>query len=364
MQHTKTICLNMIVKNESKIITRLFDSVIDIIDTYVICDTGSTDNTKQIITDYFSNNDDPHKNRDGILFDEPFKDFGHNRTIAIERAKNMADYILLLDADMIVKIENFDSSVLDCDYYLIKQKSSAMTYYNTRLVKGNIDVNYVGPTHEFCNIKKRDKTCIKLNSIWIEDIGDGGCKSDKFQRDIKLLSNALEKEPNNERYLFYLARSYHDIGEHIKAINFYRKRISAGGWPEEVWYSYLSIGRCWLSLGKSDEFINAMHMAYFYRPSRGEPLLHLIEYYMKLNNRQLAYNYAKIGNSLPIPNDILFLDVDAHRYKIKFQYSIVAYYMGDIIGGKKACEELMKLENIPQHIADRNKDNYKFYMDK
>ena len=40
-----TLCLNMIVKNEGKIITRLFNSVIDIIDTYCICDTGSTDNT-------------------------------------------------------------------------------------------------------------------------------------------------------------------------------------------------------------------------------------------------------------------------------------------------------------------------------
>ena len=44
-----TICLNMICKNESKIITRLFDSVIPIIDCYCICDTGSSDNTKQIV---------------------------------------------------------------------------------------------------------------------------------------------------------------------------------------------------------------------------------------------------------------------------------------------------------------------------
>ena len=36
-----TICLNMIVKNESKIITRLLNTVLPIIDTYCICDTGS-----------------------------------------------------------------------------------------------------------------------------------------------------------------------------------------------------------------------------------------------------------------------------------------------------------------------------------
>ena len=48
-----TICLNMIVKNENKIITRLFDSVINIIDTFCICDTGSTDDTVKTIENYF-----------------------------------------------------------------------------------------------------------------------------------------------------------------------------------------------------------------------------------------------------------------------------------------------------------------------
>ena len=41
-----TLCLNMIVRNESKILFRLFDSVIDLIDAYCIFDTVSTDNTK------------------------------------------------------------------------------------------------------------------------------------------------------------------------------------------------------------------------------------------------------------------------------------------------------------------------------
>ena len=54
-----TICLNMIVKNESKIITRLFDSVYKIIDYYCICDTGSTDDTIDIIKEYFKGKNIP-----------------------------------------------------------------------------------------------------------------------------------------------------------------------------------------------------------------------------------------------------------------------------------------------------------------
>ena len=95
-----TLCLNMIVKNESRIIIRLLESVIPIIDTYVICDTGSTDDTPNIIRQYFDSKGIP-----GEVIHEPFKNFGYNRTFALKAAKGKATYALLLDADMIFKIE-------------------------------------------------------------------------------------------------------------------------------------------------------------------------------------------------------------------------------------------------------------------
>ena len=54
MNNKPSVCLNMIVKNESQIITRCLDSVKDLIDYWVISDTGSTDGTQQLITDYFA----------------------------------------------------------------------------------------------------------------------------------------------------------------------------------------------------------------------------------------------------------------------------------------------------------------------
>lgn len=75
------LCLNMIVKNESKIIARLLDSVVPIIDSFCICDTGSTDATIQIIRDYFTSKKIP-----GEVFEEKFRDFGYNRTVALDRA--------------------------------------------------------------------------------------------------------------------------------------------------------------------------------------------------------------------------------------------------------------------------------------
>ena len=91
-----TLCLNMIVKNESKIITRLLTSVLPIIDTYCICDTGSTDNTIELIETFFK-----ERGISGKIVNEAFKNFAHNRNFALKSAQGMSDFVLLLDADLI-----------------------------------------------------------------------------------------------------------------------------------------------------------------------------------------------------------------------------------------------------------------------
>ena len=113
------LCLNMIVKNESRVIHRLLESVIPIIDTYCICDTGSTDNTMDLIETFFK-----ERNISGRIIQEPFRDFGYNRSFALKECEKMedVDYVLLMDADMVLKIQNFDkSSLKEYDYFHLYQ---------------------------------------------------------------------------------------------------------------------------------------------------------------------------------------------------------------------------------------------------
>ena len=79
-----TLCLNMIVKNESSIITRLLDSVLPIIDSYCICDTGCTDNTIEVMRTFFEKH-----NKKGKFVNEPFRDFGYNRSFALKACESI-----------------------------------------------------------------------------------------------------------------------------------------------------------------------------------------------------------------------------------------------------------------------------------
>ena len=76
------LCLTMMVKNEAHIIKRCLESVVDIIDYWVICDTGSTDGTQEIIQNYFDK-----QNISGELFQHTWGNYGHNRTLTLECAK-------------------------------------------------------------------------------------------------------------------------------------------------------------------------------------------------------------------------------------------------------------------------------------
>ena len=328
MSKIPTVCLNMIVKNESKIIKRLLDSVSMLIDSYCICDTGSTDDTVQIIEDYFT-----EKNIQGKIVREPFKNFCHNRNVALQSCIGLSDYVLLLDADMILELNNFNKMLLTtADHFIMFQGTSSFYYQNIRIVKNNGLYKYVGVTHEYIDCPDTTKACLNKDEIFIRDVGDGGCKTNKFERDIALLLDGIEKEPTNVRYYFYLANSYHDSGRFTEAINMYKKRIEMGGWKEEVWYSYYRIGLCYKN---SNNFAEALHYwleGYEYYPERLEAVYEIIKHYRINSKNKLCLTFYKMAKEI-LKNVVdkdsyLFLQNNVYNYKIYYEYSIFAAYNG------------------------------------
>jgi glycosyltransferase involved in cell wall biosynthesis len=376
----------MIVKNESKVILRCLNSVLKYIDTYCICDTGSTDNTQQIITDFFNT----HKIK-GQLLSHPWKNFGHNRTLAVQAAKGTADYLLLMDADFIFKITNpdFKKKQHTASSLLIKYEG-LLDYRQPLMVRGDLDWRYIGVTHEYIHCP--NTTRILCDDFTFEHVGDGANKDDKFERDIQLLTDGLIEEPNNYRYYFYLAQSHKDLAGGIKhtwqskqqtsdkknpsnhhpttsdpiiqnqitllqaelhdleskfkyhfteAIKAYTIRSKHHDFPEEVYYSLYMLGHCHYHLGSDAHIYTGYFLeAYSYRPQRLEALFQLIKYYRLQQKYTIAYDLGHRGADQPYPKtDCLFIDTRIHRYLFKHEVAVAAYYLGEY-------DECLRLINI------------------
>lgn len=327
-----TLCLCMIVKNESRIITRMLDTVIDYIDAYCICDTGSTDDTVQILETYF----EKHPRVSGTVFHEPFRDFAYSRNVALQRCAGMSDFALLVDADMTPQWKNFEKSVLaTADAFTILQGSPNFMYRNMRIVRNNGEFKYRGVTHEYIDTPPNTHAVnLDVDSVFILDIGDGGCKSDKAERDIRLLTNGLEEEPTNERYMFYLANTYFDTSQWELAEQYYRKRIERGGWSQEVWYSWYRIGLSFLQRDRPNDAVASWLEAYQVEPLRLENLYEIIKHYRvrgKSHTVKLFYDKAEaVCSSLPESKktDFLFLSNDVYTHKLAEEWTISAFYTG------------------------------------
>lgn len=89
-----TVSLCMIVKNEARVLPRLLDSVVDLVDEMIIVDTGSTDETKDIALSFGAK-----------VYDfEWIDDFSAARNYAF--SKCTCDYIFSADADEYIDDEN------------------------------------------------------------------------------------------------------------------------------------------------------------------------------------------------------------------------------------------------------------------
>jgi glycosyltransferase involved in cell wall biosynthesis len=365
-----TLTLIMIVKNESSIITRCLDSIKSYIDHIVISDTGSTDNTVEIINNYLIDNSIP-----GKVFQDDWKNFGYNRTKSLLNAQEWLDdekidksnnYFITIDADMIIEFnKDFKKSDLtQYDHWSIRQYNSSICYYNSRIFRSNLPFRSIGVTHEYwgCDIVASEK---KIETISIDDKGDGGCKSDKFTRDIQLLKKGLENEPDNPRYYFYLAQSYGDINDYDNAIEWYKKRINAGSWYEEVFISYKRIGELYMNKGEEEKAIYYWTLAYEIIPERSETIYKICNYYRNKGKNNSSLIYLKTGLPILYPKDhVLFLEYPIYIYKFLEELSIIGYYVNKKKEGLLACQYLLlnKTDNIPEFIRKSTLNNNFFYI--
>jgi len=354
-----TFVLILMIRNEEKILKRCLESVADLVSAFCICDTGSTDESCAIATEFL-------KTHDGCLTHEPWKDFGYNRTVSFRNAQtylkktgwDLTDtFGLLLDADMVFVRGNLKTHPLERTGYTVIQKAGTLEYPNARIVHMEHPWTCRGVTHEYWDGPTKS---LPLSVCYIDDRNDGGCKADKFERDVRLLEQGLIDEPDNGRYMFYLAQTYNGVGKLKECIAMYKKRIAIGGWEEELWYSHYMIGKSWLALKNIPKFEQWMLKAHERRPSRAEPMYQLAKYFRENSQHHKAYHYTQVGLGIPMTTDALFVETDVYTGLFEYEATILFYYIGQC---RRGLDESVRylLKNRPHQ--ENVYTNMPFYIE-
>lgn len=356
MKNSPTICLSMIVKNEAHCIEKCLNSVKNFIDYWIICDTGSTDNTKEIVEKCL--NGIP-----GEFHQHDWEDFSTNRNKSLSLAKDKADYTLVIDADDYLVIQ--DTNIfkkIDAPAYNIRFQHSSISYHRVQLFKNSLKSRYVGVLHEYLELPTVQ---IKnLYGCYIQYGGVGARSKDatKFLKDAEVFEKALLTEPSNSRNVFYCAQSYRDAGKLDQALIKYKQRSTMGGWDEERFVSLLEAGKLIeiLFFDKVEEVESVYLSAYNCVPSRVESLCYLASYCRRKKLFNHAYFYAKIGSKIDKPSDGLFLEPACYDWKIQDELAISAYYIGKISEFEFVTKNLINNVKIPGPDKARIMNNFQF----
>ena len=373
------IMLIMMIKNESKIIERALQSVAEFVDGIVVCDTGSTDDTVSIVNKYFKTLKIPTK-----LYKHKWQNFGHNRSLSFTETVSFCKslkwpldktYGLLLDADQELNVDDdlFDRQDLTESGYNLLLKTSYNIYHVPKLINLGKKWRCVGSTHEYWEDPEDEKgpKDIDEDKMYIDDIGDGGCKSDKYERDIRLLTEELKNPINESRTIYYLGQSYFDSDQHEEAIKWFEKRIQytlnnkivddKNDNTEEVYQAYLKIALSKKELDKPD-LVNAFMKCIELYPKMLEPIYYLMKYYMDLEKWKEAYEIGKLGLDIEM-DDKFITEYQIYEHLYKDDMLMVCLENQKYGIGIKLGLSLLKERKFDREDKERIKDNYKLCLE-
>lgn len=372
-RQTFSLCLVMIVKDEEDTIRKCLTKVAPFISYWVICDTGSSDNTIQEIRQTMADLNIP-----GELHERPWVNFEVNRTESLELAFGKCDYRWIIDADDTFEVINpsvnpFSDLPANVDCFQILYRLNSLQYHRAQIVKSDQHWTYKGVLHEYLDLAGKeplyqaqiggDRCFVKAD---ISPLKRASSLEEKYSKDAEILEEALKKDPTNTRYMFYLAQSYRDSGQNVKALEAYQKRVDAAGWPEEVYYSMYMIGRIKEKLGRHpDEVIQAYSKAWEYRPERLEAVFHCMRKLREQQRWVLAFTYGNMALRNPGTSDILFVEPEIWQWRLLDEFSLCAFHTGnpEISYEKmKAVKEMPFYSQLPQpeqQRIERNLENFR-----
>ncbi len=371
----KKIALCLIVKNESPVILRCIRSCLPFIDYIYVEDTGSSDNTVQVIGDFLAKG----CKMPGHVHKTSWVNFAYNRSEALRRARQIPgiDYLLMIDADEVLIYETQEvikriseiKSKMVADCYYIQTRMGGVTYARPQITSTKKEFYYRGVVHEFLDCQG-EFTSGLLQNITNKPIQDGARSKDpeKYRKDAEMLEEAMliESDPKMlSRYTFYCAQSWKDAGNERKALQYYLKASQICSWNQEIYYSLYQASKLKARLNyPQEQVLTTYAKAMDVLGNRGEAFYEAIKLCRENKWYMFGWSLAQIALKIPPNHSALFSESWVYDYGILDEASIVAYYVGEYQKSKELCEKLLSEKKYPQSQEMRIKANLTYAISK
>jgi len=379
------LILTQIMKDEAHVAHRMLNSIKPIVDGIVVIDTGSTDDSINIVKKWGEDNGvETH------VFERPFDNFEDSRNESFKKARevflgrddNHTYYNFWLDFDEQLIIDpSFKKNKLNKDLYMFNTYIKTMKYTRNELCRLDKDFRFYGPVHEFIVPPngpdgKPDKTITSalLDGITVKVEMDGGSWQGNISHKYKSHAHSLEKyideSREDPRWVFYTAQSYHDSAcvpenkqendERLRrSLYYYKERVQRpDGYYEEIFYSQYRIATIMRAMEEPwnlclNEFLKAHSMD----PLRGEPIKAISDYYLALGEWNNAYIFTSLGKKLyhgnnPYPKRLLFVDETMYVWKFLEAHAAACFYTNRKSEAKQTYLEMSSImKSQPQFFT-------------
>lgn len=333
----------LIVKNEAAGIERCLSAAAAAgVAVVTLLDTGSTDATLDIARAV--------ADRTGLdlrVHHTTFVDFGQARSEAFALAHGTARWIVALDADMALEIdEGFEPDAgLDC-LMVEMGKWTPFSYRLPLVLKGSVEFVSVGAVHEFTRrADGRPYRSQSTDAVRIDMTAADRGSPEKYRWHLGMLLAAYRKDRANERTVYYIGQTYATLGDARRARRWFLRRAAMGGFDEERYYAAYRaalLAPDWPT--RSAELLAAWEM----RPQRLEALY---DFCREANSRDLHHLvYRLTSEPTPPCADILFVGREAWDWGLAFERSIAAWWVGWRDEAYEIGERLLTNPNLPPHI--------------
>jgi glycosyltransferase involved in cell wall biosynthesis len=357
--------LVMIVKNSGEILRECLQKNRRFIDHWTIVDTGSTDNTPDIIREEL-------RDIPGTLHFSEFTNFSETRNKAFELADKKCKYMIVLDdsyeigngKEMREYLQKTNADVINSKIAFKRETVLTDLYYSHRITKSSSGLRYKFRVHEILDIpdkirRKRTDT-VDEKTFYIIDHTNrehGSRTQARNKRDIEHLLLDLNDYPKEPRLLYYLAVTSFNLVQPEEAIKYLTKLLDMTNIKEYTYYAeYNLILQNYI---KTDD-----------RATYQKKLMNLQQRYLDRAepSYKLAVSFYEEGHldkinaimdrliQVPLPQlSYTILEHDVYEYQIPYLYCEVKFKSGFI---EKGVTILKKL--LAQHPSDQKLLNMKY----